>query len=369
MKKIAFYINSPGWGGLEMNTIKLASLIGNNNEVYFIAAEGTRTQKEAAVIFKKMITLPKPGKYFDLKSAHALSVILRSNNLQNVFITNSRDIQLLSLVKRYFYKPVKIIYQQQMQIGVNKKDLIHTLRYSSLHAWISPLKYLKEQVLKKTNVPQEKIKVIPLAIDVAYFSSKLYTRDQAFEKLNLPQFNEPLVGIIGRIDPQKGQLFVIKALNELVKRNKKLHLLIFGSPTINEKGGEEYLFEMKDYVAQHKLNDFVHFVPYSKDVKLFYDAVDVFAMASINEAFGMVTLEAMASGVLVIGSNVAGTPEILNKGEFGLVYQLHNVDDFCKKVEWSLSHQDERKAIIARAGEEVKKYDEKYIAEEIIELF
>ena len=369
MKKIAFYINSPGWGGLEMNTIKLALLCAKENEILFIATEGTRTQKEAIEVFKNMITFPKPGKYFDLNGAFALASVLKSNNVRNVFITNSRDIKLLSLVKRFFYKGVKIIYQQQMQIGVNKKDLIHTLRYSSLCAWISPLKYLKEQVLEKTNVPQEKIKVIPLAIDVNYFSSKKYTRQQAFEKLNLTHFSEPLIGIIGRIDPQKGQLFVIKALNELIKKKKKIHLLIFGSPTINEKGGEDYFLEMKEYVRQNDLSNFVHFVPYTKDVKLFYDAVDVFVMASINEAFGMVTLEAMASGVLVIGSNVAGTPEILNNGEFGLVYKLHNIDDFCEKVEWSLSHQDERKAMTTRAGEEVKKYDEKKIAKRIIELF
>ncbi|MFS8083077.1 MAG: glycosyltransferase family 4 protein [Ginsengibacter sp.] len=369
MKKVAFYINSPGWGGLEMNTIKLALLCSKENEIVFIATEGSRTQAEAATVFEKIITLPRPGRYFDLNGAYGMASILKSNNVRNVFITNNRDIQLLSLVKRFFYKSVKIIYQQQMQIGVNKKDMIHTLRYSSLCAWISPLKYLKDQVLEKTNVPLEKIKVIPLAIDVNYFSSKKYTRQQAFDKLKLPHFSEPLIGIIGRIDPQKGQLFVIKALNELNKKKKKIHLLIFGSPTINEKGGEDYLAEMKEYVAQHKLKNFVHFIPYSKDVKLFYDAVDVFAMASINEAFGMVTLEAMASGVLVIGSNVAGTPEILNNGEFGLVYKLNNVEDFCEKVEWSLSHQDEKKAMTARAIEEVKKYDQKKIAEKIIELF
>lgn len=369
MKKIAFYINSPGWGGLEMNTIKLAQLCAKKNEIIFIATEGTRTQTEAAAVFEKIITLPRPGKYFDLNSAYGLASILKSNHVRNVFITNNRDIKLLSLVKRFFFKGVKIIYQQQMQIGVNKKDMIHTLRYSSLCAWISPLNYLKEQVVEKTNMICEKIKVIPLAIDVDYFSVKKYTRQQAFEKLKLPHFTDPLIGIIGRIDPQKGQLFVLNAVNELNKKKKKVHLLIFGSPTINEKAGEDYLAEMKEYVAQHKLNNFVHFIPYSKDVKLFYDAVDVFAMASTNEAFGMVTLEAMASGVIVIGSNVAGTPEILNNGEFGLVYQLNNIEDFCEKVKWTLSHPESAAAMIARAAIEVKKYDEKKIAEKIFELF
>ena len=369
MKKIAFYINSPGWGGLEMNTIKLALLCAKKNEIIFIATEGTRTQTEAAAVFGKIITLPRLRKYFDLNGAYGLASILKSNNVQNVFITNSSDIKLLSLVKRFFYKGVKIIYQQQMQIGVSKKDMIHTLRYSSLCAWISPLNYLKEQVLEKTNVPQEKIKVIPLAIDVDFFSSKKYDRKQAFEKLKLPHFSEPLIGIIGQIDPQKGQLFAIRAINELIKRKEKVHLLIFGSPTINEKGGEDYFEEIKEYVAQHKLKSFVHFVPYSKDVKLFYDAVDIFAVVSKYDEFETETLEAMASGVLVIGSNFAGSREILNNGEFGLVYQLHNVDDFCEKIEWSLSHQDERKAMTDLAGEEVKKYDEKKIAEEIMDLF
>ncbi|MEO6949108.1 MAG: glycosyltransferase family 4 protein [Ginsengibacter sp.] len=371
MKKIAFLITSKGWGGLEMNTIKLAKqFIQLKYEVSFISAKGTRTHNEAKAVFEKIITIEKPKKHFDFKGARILSGFLKKENIQNVFLTNNRDIEFISLAKRFFYKDLKIVYQQQMQVGVNKKDFIHTLRYKSLHAWISPLKYLKKEVLEKTRIPEEKIKVIPLAIDVNYFANRLYNRKEALQKLNLPDFNEPVIGIIGRIDPQKGQLFVIKAINELNKKNVKIQLLVFGSPTINEKEGEEYYEEMKNYVSTNNMGKYVHFREYTKDIKLFYDSVDIFAMASLSEAFGMVTLEAMASGVVVIGGNKGGTPEILANGKFGLVYELNNVAEFCEKTEWVLFHPQEVKAMTELAKEEVfKNYDERKVAEKIAELF
>lgn len=371
MEKIAFLITSKGWGGLEMNTIKLAKqFIQLNYEVFFIAAKGTRTHSEAETAFEKIITIEKPKKHFDFKGARVLSGILKKENIQNVFLTNNRDIQFLSLAKRFFYKDLKIVYQQQMQIGVNKRDFIHTIRYKSLHAWISPLHYLKKEVLKKTRIPEEKIKVIPLAIDVNYFANRVYNRQEALQKLNLPDFNEPLIGIIGRIDRQKGQLFIIEAINELHKKNVKVQLLIFGSPTINEKEGEEYYAEMKSYVSTHNMDEYVHFREYTKNIKLFYDLVDIFAIASLSEAFGMVTLEAMASGVVVIGSNTGGTPEILDNGKFGLLYELHDVAGFCEKAEWALSHAQEVKVMTELAKEEVfNNYDIRKVAAKIVGLF
>ena len=371
MKKIAFLITSIGWGGLEMNTIKLAKeFIQLDYEIFFIAAKGTRTHSEAETAFKRIITIEKPKKHFDFKGAGVLSEILKKENIQNVFLTNNRDIEFLSLAKRFFYKDLKIVYQQQMQIGVNKRDLIHTIRYKGLHAWISPLNYLKKEVLEKTKIPAEKIAVIPLAIDVNYFANRIYNRKEALQILNLPDFHEPLIGIIGRIDRQKGQLFVIQAINELNKKNVKVQLLIFGSPTINEKEGEEYYAEMKRFVSTHNMDDYVHFREYTKDIKLFYDSVDIFAIASLSEAFGMVTLEAMASGVAVIGCNTGGTPEILANGKFGLLYELHDVAGFCKKAEWVISHPKEVKSMTALAKEEVSNnYDIKKVAEKIGGLF
>lgn len=371
MKKIAFLLISDGWGGLEMNTIKLAQEFQLlNYQIFFIAANNTKTQSEAAAIFEHIITIEKPKKYFDFKSARSLAKLLKKENIQTVFLTNNRDIDLLSITKRFFNKNLSIIFQQQMQIGINKKDLIHTFRYNSLKYWITPLNSLKKEVLEKTRIPEKKIRVIHLGIDVNNFTKRVYSKTEALQKLNIPESNEPLIGIIGRIDRKKGQLFLIKAVNELKKRNIKVQLLIFGSPTIQETDSNVYFSEMQDFVSSNGMADYVHFRDYNKDVKSFYDTIDIFVMASLSETFGMVTVEAMASGVVVIGSNTGGTPEILDNGKFGLLYEFNDVEGFCEKAEWVFSHTREAQAMTELAKEEsLNHYDAKKIAKQIAGLF
>ena len=214
MKKCAFFITSTGWGGLEMNTNKLAQqFVKLNYFVLFIVAENTKLHEEAAAIFSSIKTIKYPKKYFDFKSAYRLSKILKQEKINNVLIINNRDIDLLSITKRFFLNNLKIIYQQQMQIGVNKKDIIHTTRYKNLQYWISPLPYLKKQVIEKTKFPAEKIKIIPLGIEVNKFVERTYTKEEALQKLNITT-KAILIGIIGRIDRNKGQDFLIRALHE-----------------------------------------------------------------------------------------------------------------------------------------------------------
>lgn len=369
MKKIAFLITSKGWGGLEMNFIKLAQqFINLNYNVLIIAAENTRVQEECKIIFSSIITIKYPKKYFDFKIAYTISKILKRENINTIIITDNRDIDLLSITKKLFFNKLKIIYQQQMQIGINKKDIIHTIRYKSIQYWISPLPYLKKQVLEKTRFPVEKIKVIPLGINIENFIEKAYTKEEALQLLNIKK-NATLIGIIGRIDIKKGQLFLIKAFNELRKNNNTLELLIFGSPTINEINAQTYFAELKRLVIEKKMGDIVHFRNYSKEVNLFYKAIDIFALASYGETCGTVIIEAMASKLPIIASSTGGNTELLDDGKFGLLYEYNNLDSFCEKAEWVFLHKQEARTMAELAQKEaIKNYSLINIAKKISDL-
>ena len=369
MKKIAIVITSTGWGGLEMNTIKLAQqFVKLEHDILFITTENTRIYEEGKKVFHKVRTLRLPKKYFDFKNALKLSVILKQENIDNVIIINNRDIDLLSITKKLFYKKLKIIYQQQMQVGVNKKDIIHTLRYKALQYWICPLPYLKKEVIEKTNFPPERIKIIPLGINVEKFAAAKYNKPEALQKLDIKN-KLPLLGIIGRIDRKKGQDFLIKAVAELHKRNINVELLIFGSPTINDADGKRYFLELKKLVTEENLEEIVHFREHNSDVLQFYNAIDIFALASYSETFGMVTVEAMAAKLPIVASNKGGSPEILGNGKFGLLYEYENINSFCEKVEWILLNPGMAKEMAALAQEEaVNNYSEITIAKKISEL-
>jgi glycosyltransferase involved in cell wall biosynthesis len=78
-------------------------------------------------------------------------------------------------------------------------------------------------------------------------------------------------------------------------------------------------------------------------------------MASKAETFGMVTIEAMASGVPTIGSNAGGTPEILEYGKLGFLFEPLNALSLAKSIDDFLIHRDQ--ISISILMETAKKYD------------
>ncbi len=249
--------------------------------------------------------------------SHSVSILLTPYN---------KDIAALCSYKRWSNRSVKLVYQQHMQVGVKKRDFIHTLRYNMLDAWISPLEYLKQETISKTKVPASKVTVIPLGLDPGRLINASLPMNEARQQLQLPQ-DVSLIGVLGRIDPKKGQDFLISALAKLPDH---YHLLIAGNVTPNE--GEEYLNHLHHLVEKNSLEERVHFRKNQKDVSLFFSAIDIFAMPSHGETYGMVTLEAMLSGVPVIGVNRDGTAELLQHGRFGWLHELEDIDGFLQKL-------------------------------------
>jgi glycosyltransferase involved in cell wall biosynthesis len=269
-----------------------------------------------------------PGRGGQLRAVHAW---VRRYNIRVLFVPYNKDIAVASLYKRFYDGDIAVVYQQHMQVGVRKRDLIHTLRYAMLDVWISPLQYLKEETMRLTRVPEEKIEVVPFGIDTKSFVSSNITRHEARTRLNLPQ-DAYVIGVLGRIDPGKGQDLVVRALRELSKQgDANYHVLLMGAATLNE-GGDAFAQQLQTLVTQEALQDRVHFRSYTDDVMLFFRGIDLFAMPAHGETFGMVTVEAMAAGVPVVGTDKDGTREILGEGKYGYLFGKEDVVDFCRQV-------------------------------------
>jgi glycosyltransferase involved in cell wall biosynthesis len=146
-----------------------------------------------------------------------------------------------------------------------------------------------------------------------------------------------MAGIIGRIDPLKGQHIAINALQIC---NDNTHLVIMGESTKNE--GRDYEVELKQKVRSLGLQNRVHFRPYSKEVEAFYRAIDIFILASKGETFGTVTIEAMSFGLALIGTNSSGTPEILDHGKAGLLFEPDNASELASCMKEYISNPTKR---------------------------
>jgi glycosyltransferase involved in cell wall biosynthesis len=225
-----------------------------------------------------------------------------------------------------------------MQIGINKKDIIHTLRYKVLDAWISPLKWLADEVKEQTNMPHSKIVCIPLGIETENLLSQSVGKEQARNFWGIKS-NMPLIGIIGRLDIQKNQHLLIEAAKILKDRDIIIDLLIVGEPT-RDTEHLNYSKNLRDMVQKFNMEDHVHFHPFTNKITTFYEALDIFVMATNKETYGMVTLESMLLGTPVIASNAGGTPEILGYGKFGTLFESGNAKDLAEKIMYALENKE-----------------------------
>jgi glycosyltransferase involved in cell wall biosynthesis len=121
------------------------------------------------------------------------------------------------------------------------------------------------------------------------------------------------------------------------------HLLIVGEPTLNE--GDDYARQLRDRVKQEGLEAYVHFHPHSNEVFQFYHAIDVFMLCSKGETFGTVTIEAMANGLPIIGTNTSGTPEILDGGKCGVLVDADDNSAWPKAMRKMMDQRDDARSM------------------------
>jgi len=323
---VAFFCSSPSWGGLEINVLRLAGwLTERGRPVTVMTPPDTPLCREAAARGLETVPLARHRKYFDFTAAGVIAGTLKRLGLKTMFVFHRDDMDVAAWARFLGGRRVRLVYQQQMRLGVSRRDPVHALRYRAYSAWIAPLDYLREEVLSLTTVPAEKIHVIPLGIDEGPYREPVPAKAEARRYFGLRE-GVTVFGIIGRIEPGKGQAFIVRALKRLRegRTGKDVpELLVVGDVTIEpgpRRSRRNHAVELRELVSSLGLEEAVHFHAFMDDNRLFYRAVDACVMATAQETYGMVTLEAMASGVPVIGTDATGTREILERGRLGMLY-------------------------------------------------
>lgn len=355
-KKVGFICTSKSSGGLEMLMSNICLwLQQRGNDCIFICSENSYISNFTKRNSIRSFDVEKSRKLFDFKTARKVKKIIKEENISAIISGDNKDLNLCYLVKKMTNRELNHIFIQNMQIGIKKKDLYHTVIYNKIDYWVSPLEWLKNQVLELTNMKPEKIVVIPHGFDAKKFSEERISKIEARKSFGLKQ-DEFYLGILGRIDIKKGQDFLIKAVNVLNnQRRQKVNLVIGGEPTEGE--GRDYYKYLNNLTEEFKVEANVKFAGFIENTSSFYRALDVFVMASESETYGLVTLEAMASGVPVIGTNRGGTKEILDSGELGYLFEPDNIGQFCDIIEKIKNENCNLKDITTKAKEiSISKY-------------
>ncbi len=164
---------------------------------------------------------------------------------------------------------------------------------------------------------RNKVTVIHNGFPKAEFDPVPHERVQEFrDRFGLK--DELIVGLVGRIKfIRKGQEYLVEAAAQLKERFPKVKYLLIGSPF---PGNEEHLTRLQELIEKLGVENSVIYTGDVEDIKAAYSAMDVSVMASgLPEPFGGVTIESMALGKPVVGTNIGGTPEQIEDGVTGIL--------------------------------------------------
>ena len=151
-----------------------------------------------------------------------------------------------------------------------------------------------------------------------------------------------VVTLVGRINRWKGQALFIDAANMLRQRGfRNVHFLIVGSAVA---GQENLVEDLRHKIAQSSVAAHVHILAFTHDVWSVWDASDIAVVPSTEpEPFGMVAIEAMASGKPVVVAAHGGLLDIVEDGVSGLQFEANHASKFAKAMEKLIRSADLRK--------------------------
>ncbi len=358
---------SKSWGGLEMNTLRLAEWLSETNSVVLFCVKDSPLASAAGKSFVKTEYFPKPSKSFPLQTAWTLKNRLSDLRTNCLLIVDNKDMSLGAWIKTFSCGKIKLIYQQHMRVGINKKDIIHTLRYQKLDAWVSPLHSLAEETKQRTNIKKSKVHVIPLGLDVEKLQAKIKTKEAAKAFFEIKNTGRALFGVLGRIDRLKNQHILLEAIQKLKQQEILVNALVVGEPTRNST--DNYFGEIKQFISQNGLEEQMMIRPFTNEIENFFGAIDYFVIPTDGETYGMVTLEAMTYGVPVLASRSGGSVEILDNGNLGTFFEVRNSEDLAKQMKQVLQNETEIQRKAEKAKQEVEtRYNHRYECAEFNKL-
>lgn len=207
------------------------------------------------------------------------------------------------------------------------------------------------------------IQYVPgVGIDVNRFNIKLSKEEkQKLRKSFGLKENDFVLTCVARLDKNKNQGFLINVMEELVKDNKNIHLLIVGPDEL-----DGYYQKMAD---EKQLNSNVHFLGRREDVPEILAISNVVVSASLREGLPVNIIESFAAGKPVVVTECRGMRDLINNGENG--YIIHNSDkklsDFVDNI--MKIYEDKTKKFAVININEAEKYNIENITKKMKKIY
>jgi N-acetyl-alpha-D-glucosaminyl L-malate synthase BshA len=346
--------------GLEIAAYNIAKhLSKRNHEVHVITTldKGLlRESTEECFFVHRFKTSDIPILRTVLYSIKSFFAVKKANpdivHIQTIYLSLSG-----LLIKKFLHKPY-VVYGRGSDVYLpwRFKNSISKPILKNADAVIALTEDMKKEIQKICN---RNVFVIPNGIDLKRFEN--LSKEDLRSKLEIKE--EKIIMFVGTLRPVKGVRYLIEAMKIITDKSKNSRLFIVGD-------GEErgYLENLVRNLNLEKYVKFVGKVP-NEEVPEYMAASDVFVLPSLSEGFGIVNLEAMASGLPIVATNVRGLPEIIKDGENGFLVEPKNPEQIAGRVLLLLENDELRERISKDNKQEIRKYSWKSVVEKLEKVY
>ncbi len=284
----------------------------------------------------------------NIKKDYKKTIILTNQNFANVltyfFTINLRNkIKIIGIERNHISE---LNFHENFQDYFKKKILKLLIRfvYRRLDRIVGNSKELSKDL-------SNYLKINVLTLQNQFNIKKL----KSYKKKNNIILN------VGRLEFQKDQITIIKALNYVVKfRNIKL--IIVGN-------GSKY-YEIKQQIRRYGLKRHVQIIRNSKNPKKYFQKSKLFIFSSLYEGFPNVLIESIENGVPVISSSCkSGPKEILSNYKKKDFFKIGDHNELSKKILNHFKEPNYLQSKIEGIHKSFKKYDQKKISSQYLDLF
>ena len=224
--------------------------------------------------------------------------------------------------------------------------------------------FTRRELTQYYGIKEEKIRVIHNGVDTVKFQPAV---DKRKVKAELG-FNPDDIAIVsvGRLYARKGLFTLIESMPAVVHKFPNAKFIISG------KGQSNEMNKLINHAQSLGVKDNIIFTGYFPDKKLpkLYQAANVFAFSTFYEHHPFAVLEALATGLPVVTTNVGGIPETITDGKDGFMCQPFNPNQFSDRILYLLEHPTAAQEMGFQARKTIEeRFDWRIIVKKVLTVY
>ena len=320
---ILYVESSRSWGGQEYRTcLEINWLNAHGHEAWLVCNPDSQVHSKASELGTRLITMPLRNRVDPLGSLR-LWKFCRQNKIHLVKTYSSKD-HWICLPLFLYGIPLSRARCITDPIGSRSRAFVFKHGCSQV---VADASVIKRQLVEGHGIDPAKIEVIGSAVDLEKFKPP---RDRTKFRREIGVGDEaPLIGNVGMIRPDKGQLELVKSVPLVLEKCPDARFVIVGQGTGILKRG----INVRNAIDRAGLAHKIIMAGYRWDTPNVYAACDMIVIASLRtEASPIFLREAFASGRPVIATKVGDMPEILRHRENGLLIEPGNTQALASAI-------------------------------------